>query len=104
MNDIKTKAILFSNFVQLKKCVTTRITVGTSNIEFKPCVTYLGVILNENLNLKKDITNKHKTASFNLHKICKASKNHSIWNLKKNGTESCYIPSWLCKSLTIWSS
>ena len=39
---------------------------------------YLGVILNENLNSKKYITNKYKTASFNLHKICKVSKNCSI--------------------------
>ena len=72
--DTKTEAICFGNSVQLKKCETTCIRVGTSNIEFQQCIKYLGVILDENLNLKKHITNKCKTASFNLHKICKVSK------------------------------
>ena len=83
MNDTKTEAILFGNLVQLNKCETTCIRVGTSNIEFQQCIKYLDVILNENLSLKKHITNKCKTASFNLHKICKISKNCSIWILKK---------------------
>ena len=41
MNDIKTEAILFGNLVQLKKCETTCIRVGTSNIEFQQCIKYL---------------------------------------------------------------
>ena len=82
MNDTKTEAIPFGNLVQLKKCETTCIRVGTSDIEFQQCIKYLGVILNENLNLKKHITNKCKTASFNLHKIHKVSKNCSIQNMK----------------------
>ena len=82
MNDTKTEAILFGNSVQMKKCETTCIRVGTSNIEFQQCIQYLGVILGENLNLKKHITNKCKTASFNPHKVCKVSKNHRIENLK----------------------
>ena len=81
-NDTKIEAILFGNSVQLKKCETTCISVGTSNIEFQQCIKYLGVILNENLNLKKH-TNNCKTASFNLYKIHKVSKNCSIENLKK---------------------
>ena len=32
MNDTKTEGVLFSNLVQLKKCETTCIRVGTSNI------------------------------------------------------------------------
>ena len=44
---------------------------------------YVGLLLDEHLNLKKHITNKCKTASFNLHKICKVSKIYSIENLKK---------------------
>ena len=83
MNDTKTEAILFGNLVQLKKCETTCIRVGTSNIESQQCIKHLGVILIENLNLKKHITNKCKTVSFNLHKICKVSKNCSIENMKK---------------------
>ena len=83
MNDTKIEAILFSNLVQLEKCETACITVGTSNIEFQQCMKYLGVFPDENLNLKKYITNKCKTASFNLHKICKVSKNYSIENLKR---------------------
>ena len=83
MNDTKTEAILLSNSVQLKKCETTCIRVGTSNIQFQQCIKYLAVILNKKLNLKKHITNKCKTASFNLHKIHKVSKNCSIENLKK---------------------
>ena len=82
MNDTKTEAILFGNSVQLKKCETTCFRVGTSNIEFQQCIKYLGVIINENLILKKHITDKCKTASFNLHKICKVSKNCDIENLK----------------------
>ena len=82
MNDTKTEAILFSNLVQLKKCEITCVRVNTSNIKFQQCIKYLGVILNENLNLKKDITNKCKTASFDLHRICKISKNCIIENLK----------------------
>ena len=43
MNDTKTEAILFGNSVQLKKCQTTCIRVGTSNTEFQQCTKYLGV-------------------------------------------------------------
>ena len=82
MNDTKTEAIPFGNSVKLKKCETTCIRVGTSNIEFQQCIKYLGLILNENLNLRNHITNKCKTASFNLHKIHKVSKKCSIENLK----------------------
>ena len=84
MNDTKTEVIPFGNLVQLKKCETTCIRVGTSNKEFEQCIKYLGVILDENPNLKKYIINKCNTASFNLHKIHKVSKNYSIENLKKN--------------------
>ena len=75
MNDTKSEAILFGNSVQLKKHETTGIRVGTSNREFQQCIKYVEVLLDENLSLKKHITNKCKTASFNLHKICKVSKN-----------------------------
>ena len=83
MNDTKTEVILFGNLVQLKRCETTCIRVGTSNIEFQQCIKCLGVILDKNHNLKKHITNKCKTASFNLHEICKVGKISSIENLKK---------------------
>ena len=83
MNDTKTEAILFGNLVQLKKCQTTCFRVGLSDIEFQQCIKYLGVILDQNLNLKKHITSKCKTASFNLHKIHKVTKNCSIESLKK---------------------
>ena len=75
MNYTKSEVIPFGNLVQLKKCETTCIRVGTRNTEFEQCIKYLGLLLNENLNLKKHITNKCKTASFNLHKIHKVSKN-----------------------------
>ena len=52
MNDTKTEAILIGNSVQLKICETACISVGTSNIEIQQCIKYLGVILDENLNLK----------------------------------------------------
>ena len=90
---LKLKQYFFGNSVQLKKCETTCISVGTSDIEFQQCIKYLEVILDENFNLKKHITNKCKTASFNLHKICKVSKNCSIEKPEKIGTESCYISS-----------
>ena len=35
MNDTKAEAKLFGNSVQLKKCETTCISFGTSNIEFQ---------------------------------------------------------------------
>ena len=38
MNDTKTEAIPFGNLVQLKKCKTTCIRVGMSNIEFQQCI------------------------------------------------------------------
>ena len=60
---LKLKKYFFGNSVQLKKCETTCIRVGTSNKEFQQCIKYLGVILNENFNFKKHITNKCKTAS-----------------------------------------
>ena len=44
MNDTKTEAILVGNSIQLKKCETTCIRVGTGNIEFQQCIKYLGVI------------------------------------------------------------
>ena len=69
MNSAKTELIMFGNKVQLNKCVTSHITVDDALVERSSVIKYLGVVLDDNLSLRKHIVAKCKTASFNLHNI-----------------------------------
>ena len=71
MNNEKTECIMFGNKVQLNKCNTTSIRVDDSDIVLQDKVDYLGVPLDENLNMKYFIAKKCKVAAFYLHNIRK---------------------------------
>ena len=66
---------------QLDKCNTSHVTVSGSTIPRSPSVKYLGVKLDENLNLKEQILTKCKTAIANFVRIC------NIW--KYLTTDAC---------------
>ena len=53
LNPDKTKFIMFSYRNQLDKCKTSYVTISSSTIPKSPSVKYLGVTLDENLNLKE---------------------------------------------------
>ena len=69
MNDGKTESILYGSRQQLLKCETTSINVNGNSIKRAECIKYLGVSLDKNLNMKKHVAGKCKTAMFNLLKI-----------------------------------
>ena len=51
------------------KCETNSISVNGNSIERAECIKYLGANFNDNLNMKKHVAGKCKTALFNLFKI-----------------------------------
>ena len=66
MNGAKTEFITFAAKKQLPKCEITKITVDNCVIERASVIRYLGVWLDQHLNLKKQITTKCATAMFNI--------------------------------------
>ena len=70
LNPDKTEFIMFGYRNQLDKCKTSYITISGSTIPKSPSVKYLGVTLDENLNLKEHILTKCKTAIANFVRIC----------------------------------
>ena len=69
LNPDKTEFIMFGYRNQLDKCKTSYVTISGSTIPRSPSVKYLGVTLDENLNLKKHILIKCKTAIANFVRI-----------------------------------
>ena len=71
----KTEFIMFGYRNQLGKCKTSYITISGSTIPKSSSVKYLGVTLDENLNLKEHILTKCRTAIANFVRI------RNIWCL-----------------------
>ena len=69
LNPDKTKFIMFGYRNQLGKCKTSYVTISGSTIPKSPSVKYLGVTLDENLNLKEHIFTKCRMAIANLVRI-----------------------------------
>ena len=65
LNPDKTKFIMFGYKNQLAKCATNYVTISNNTIPKNPSVKYLGVILDENLNLKEHILSKCRKAMAN---------------------------------------
>ena len=74
MNESKMEFITFAARKQLPKCEIAEITVHNCVIERANVICYLGVWLDQHLNLKKQITTKCATAVFNIQCI------KHIWN------------------------
>ena len=74
MNGAKTEFITFAARKQLPKCEITEITVDNCVIQRASVIHYIGVWLDQHLNLKKQITTKCATAVFNIQCI------KHIWN------------------------
>ena len=70
LNPDKTEFSLFGYRNQLDKCKTSYVTISGSTIPKSPSVKYLGVTLDENLNLKEHILTKCRTAIANFVRIC----------------------------------
>ena len=58
LNPGKTEFITFGYRSQLVKCTTSYVTISDSTIPNSPSVKYLGVTLDENLNLREHILSK----------------------------------------------
>ena len=69
MNNDKTEFILFGSKPQLEKCKTKTLNVDNTEIELADKIKYLGVILDQNLSLKKHITSKCQTTKLNIQHI-----------------------------------
>ena len=69
MNREKTEFIIYGSRQQLKKCVTNNINVTGEEVEKTDCIKYLGVWLDATLSLKHHITQKCRTAMWNLQKL-----------------------------------
>ena len=70
LNPDKTVFIMFGYRNQLVKCTTSYVTISDSTIPKSPSVKYLGVTLDENLNLKEHIFTKCRKAIANFVRIC----------------------------------
>ena len=69
MNSTKTEFILFGHKTQLKKCETVNISVVGETVERSSDIKYLGVWLDQSLNLKLHIKKKCRIAMLNLQRI-----------------------------------
>ena len=69
MNDSKTEIVIFGTQNQCSKITTTSIKVGDTSVNILPELTYLGVLLDQNLTLKSHILNKAKKASYHLYRL-----------------------------------
>ena len=69
MNDSKTEIVIFGTHSQWNKITTTALEVGETSINISPELTYLGVLLDQNLSLKSHIITKTKRASYHLYRI-----------------------------------
>ena len=104
LNPDKTKFIIFGYRNQLVKCTTSYVTISDSIIPKSPSVKYLGVTLDENLNLKEHILSKCRKAMANFVRI------HNIWEYLTKHTcttlvlGSLYQPFGLCKCSVLWTS
>ena len=70
LNPDKTEFIMFGYKNQLVKCTTSYVTISDSTIPNSPSVKYLGVTLDENLNLKEHILSKCRKGNANFVRIC----------------------------------
>ena len=69
MNDSKMEFIMFASRQMLQKCVTTELNVNGSNICHNDIIKYLGVWLDQHLQLVHHITLKCRTAMLNFQRI-----------------------------------
>ena len=69
MNDLKTEIVIFGACSQCNKITTTAMEVGETSVNISPELTYLGVLLDQNLTLKSHILTEAKRASYHLYRI-----------------------------------
>ena len=62
----KTELILIGSSQQLQKCITTYINVNGNKVCRSSIIKYLGAWIDEQLTIKKHITNKCRIAKYNL--------------------------------------
>ena len=69
MNDSKTEIVIFGTMNQLNKITMTVIDISDTAVNISPNLTYLGVLLDQNLMLKAHILSETKKASYHLYRI-----------------------------------
>ena len=69
MNDSKTELIIYGSRQQLKNLSIGSLKVNETSVTTSDFIKYLGVYLDQNLNLKRHITTKCRVASINLYRI-----------------------------------
>ena len=82
MNSSKTEFICFGSSTNLSKLGISEITIDNDRITKQNVVKYLGVYLDQNLSMSKQINEKCKIASYNLHNIRKLRKFLSVQSTK----------------------
>ena len=82
MNDSKSDIIIFGSSPQLRKLVSTTISVGSCDVSRSKVIKYLGAFLDENLTMSNLIIEKCKVATYNLYKIRKIRKYLTISSSK----------------------
>ncbi len=69
LNPDKTDFILFGSRPQLRKCISQNITISGATIKRSPVVKHLGVLLDETLSMKDQVTKMSRNAMINLLRI-----------------------------------
>ena len=91
LNECKTEFIYFGSRQQLKKCTFDKININNETIQRSDTVKYLGGHLDQNLNFKKHVITKCKTAMMNIQKIRLIRKFLTEGNMSSTHTLACNI-------------
>jgi hypothetical protein len=83
MNSAKTEFIYFAGKQQLTKCSVDSIDVNSVIVMRNPCIKYLGAWLDQELKMKKHVTEKCKIAAFNIQNISSIRCYLSVENAKR---------------------
>ena len=83
MNSSKTEFLYIGSKQQLQKCNMDFINVAGTDVHRSHCVKYLGVLMDENLQLHEHITAKCKVAALNIQYISSIRKHISLESAKQ---------------------
>ena len=97
MNDLKTEIVIFRTNSRCNKITTTTMEVGETPVNISSELSYLGVLLDQNLTLKTHIVTKTKRAAYHLYRIRQIVRFLDLPAKKNTYFLLGYVPIGLCQ-------